>query len=217
MKKFRSIIFDCDGVLIDSEIIAGRIEMEVKTELGFPITLEEQLKTFVGLGMSHPIVQQELKRLPPHFLQTVDERVKIAYLTELKAIANVSDVLKKITLPKCVASSSEHEWLDFKLKHTKLDHHFPNAIFNGGMVKKSKPAPDLFLLALDRMGWSAENTLVIEDSVAGVQAGKAACLTVWGFTGGAHIYPGHAEKLVHAGANRIFSDFRDVLKLIDSY
>ncbi len=214
MKKFKTVIFDCDGVLLDSEIIANRIEVEVKTELGFPITLEEQLKKFVGLGMSHPIVQAELQKLPANYWQLVDDRVKIAYINELKPIAGVVEILEQLSVPKCVASSSEAEWLTFKLQHTKLIQHFTNAIFNGGMVKHCKPAPDLFLLALQKMGWDPARCLVIEDSLAGVQAGKAAGLTVCGFTGAAHIYPGHAEKLIAAGADFMISDFRRVSEFL---
>lgn len=210
MRNIKSIIFDCDGVLIDSEIIANRIEVEVKTELGFPITLEAQLKKFVGLGMSHPVMQAELQRLPADYWQIVDDRVKVAYTKELKPINGVTEVLEQLSLPKCVASSSEPEWLTFKLEHTKLIHHFPNAIFSGRMVKNSKPAPDLFLLALQKMSWEGSSCLVIEDSIVGVQAGKAAGLTVFGFTGGAHIYPGHAEKLIAAGADYMISDFRQI-------
>ena len=210
----KSIIFDCDGVLIDSEIIANRIEVEVKSELGFPITLEEQLKKFVGLGMSHPVMQEELKRLPPDYWQVVDDRVKVAYLNELKVIDGVVEFLAQLSLPKCVASSSEPEWLTFKLEHTKLIHHFPNAVFSGRMVKKSKPAPDLFLLAIAKMGWESPGCLVIEDSVVGVEAGKAAGLTVCGFTGGAHIYPGHAEKLIQAGADHLVSDFKQIERFL---
>lgn len=212
-RRFNSIIFDCDGVLVDSEIIANRIEVEVKTELGFPIGLEEQLRTFVGLAMSHPRMQDELKRLPPNYLQIVDERCKDAYQRELKAIPGVAETLNALDVPKCVASSSEPEWLAFKLRHTKLDHHFGEAVFSTKLVKRSKPAPDLFLFALERMGWDAASTLVIEDSVAGVEAGRAAGLYVVGFTGGSHILPGHDTRLFEAGADCIVVDFKDLIEI----
>jgi HAD superfamily hydrolase (TIGR01509 family) len=214
MTKFKSIIFDCDGVLIDSEIIANRIEVEVKTELGFPITLEKQLQTFVGLGLSHPLIQQEMAKLPPNYFQLVDDRVKQAYLKELEAISGVPEVLAQLQLPKCVASSSEPEWLDFKLKHTNLHHHFPNAVFSGRSVQRGKPAPDLFLLAMSTLGWKATDCLVVEDSVAGVQAGKAAGLFVCGFLGGAHITDGHHQRLEQAGADMIIHDFSQILDLV---
>ncbi len=214
MKLTESIIFDCDGVLIDSEIIANRVEVQIKNELGFPITLEEQLRTFVGLGMSHPVMQEEHKRLPANYWELVEKRVKTAYQSELKAISGVSETLEKLALPKCVASSSEAEWLKFKLEHTKLKHYFGQAIFNGQMVKNCKPAPDLFLLVLERLKWSARTTLVVEDSLVGVQAGVAAGLRVWGFVGGSHIRSGHEQKLLDAGAEQIFSDFRKICELL---
>ncbi len=204
------IIFDCDGVLIDSEIIANRIEMEVKNELGFPITLEEQLQKFVGLGLSHHLVQDEIRRLPSHYSQLVEDRLQLAFANELRAIDGVCETLAKLQLPKCVASSSEPESLAFKLKHTNLDHHFGDAIFSARSVRYPKPAPDLFLFALDQMLWKPQTTLVIEDSVPGVQAAKAAGLRVWGFLGGAHIRTGHADRLTAAGAERIISKFDDI-------
>lgn len=207
----KSIIFDCDGVLVNSEIIANRIEVEVKNEMGFSVTLEEQLKTFVGLGKRHPIMQAELRRLPKDYLQIVDDRVRAAYLRELQTIRGVNDVLESLRLPKCVASSSETDWLHFKLEHTGIKHHFDDAIFSGTMVARSKPAPDLFLLALEKMAWTKEDTLVIEDSVAGVEAAKAAGLKVWGFLGGPHIQAGHEDRLLQAGADKIFWDFKEIL------
>jgi HAD superfamily hydrolase (TIGR01509 family) len=214
MKKPKYIIFDCDGVLVDSEILANRVEVEVKNELGFPITLEEQITKFVGCGMSHPVMQAELQRLPKHYWQIVDERCDEVYKNELKPIAGVIQTLEILKLPKCVASSSEPEYLDMKLSLTNLKKHFADAIFHGRSVKRSKPEPDLFLHAVEKMGWIAEDCLVIEDSVHGVTAGKAAGMIVCGFLGGAHIYPGHADRLLKAGADFLVSDMTNILRLI---
>jgi HAD superfamily hydrolase (TIGR01509 family) len=213
-QKFNSIIFDCDGVLVDSEIIANRIEVEVKTKLGFTITLEEQIRTFTGLAKSHPVMQAELKRLPANYWEVVDDRYKIAYRNELKAIKGVPETLERLRLPKCVASSSEPEWLAFKLSHTKISHHFGDSVFSTKLVKRSKPAPDLFLFVLEKMGWESSSTVVVEDSVIGVEAAKAAGLQVWGFTGGSHIYPGHEERLLKAGADRIIARFERLLEMV---
>lgn len=213
MKKPKAVIFDCDGVLIDSEIIANRIEVEVKCELGFPTTLEEQLKKFVGHGPTSPIVIEELKKLPPHFDALVDERCKIAYQSELQPIAGVVEVLQMLKLPKCVASNSRTPWLNLKLEVTGIKPFFPNAIFSGDAVKRGKPEPDLFLHSMKTMGWSHQECLVVEDSVAGVTAGKAAGLLVCGFVGGGHIYPGHAERLLQAGADYIVTDIRNILQI----
>ena len=172
--------------------------------------MEEQLKTFVGLAKSHPVMQAELSHLPVNYWEVVDGRCKIAYQNELKAINGVPETLARLNLPKCVASSSEPEWLAFKLSHTKIDHYFGDAVFSTKLVKRCKPAPDLFLYALDKMGWNSSTTLVIEDSVVGVAAAKAAGLQVWGFIGGSHIYPGYEERLLNMGADKIISDFRNL-------
>lgn len=215
MKKFETIIFDCDGVLINSEIIANRVEVEVKNELGFPILLNEQLNRFVGLGMSHPLVIEELQRLPADYINIVEERVLTAYKNELKPIEGVVEVLRQIKLPMCIASSSETDSLKFKLELTGLKPFFKDFLFTGTMVKNCKPAPDLYLLALEKMNWDPKTCLVVEDSLAGVTSAKAAGLFVCGFVGGEHLLPGHAEQLKKLGADQIVSDFRDILKLVN--
>ena len=210
MKRPKYIIFDCDGVLIDSEILANRVEAETKNELGFPITLEEQIKKFVGMGISHPDMQAELKRLPSHYLDAVDQKMKQVYKNELQAIAGTVSALESLNIPKCVASSSEPEWLDFKLSLTDLKKYFSNSIFHGKLVSKCKPEPDLFLFVLKQLGWTASDCLVVEDSVYGVQAGRAAGLSVCGFLGGAHVRPGHSDRLLEAGADYLVSDLKDI-------
>ncbi len=215
VKKPKYVIFDCDGVLVDSEIIANRIEVEMKTELGISITLEEQILKFAGCGKNHPVVQKEALSLPIDYWQRYHERCAERYETELSCIDNVKETLEKIMLPMCVASSSEPESLDRKLEITRLRGHFPaGATFHGGLVQRPKPEPDLFLHAIKAMGWNAEDCLVVEDSVPGVTAGRAAGLIVCGFLGGKHIYPGHADRLVAAGADYIVSDMRRILPLI---
>jgi HAD superfamily hydrolase (TIGR01509 family) len=204
------VIFDCDGVLIDSEFLANRVEAELKTELGFPISFEEQIRKFVGLGHSHPDSIAELKRLPSNFSDLVDERVLILYKKELKTIRGTFEVMESLKLPKCVASMSEPDWLDMKLEMTNLKSYFPDAVFHGRNVTKAKPEPDLFLFAMKQMGWKAEEGLVIEDSVHGVRAGRAAGLTVCGFIGGAHNLPGQEQVLKQAGAHFVVSDLREI-------
>lgn len=209
----RAVIFDCDGVLVDSEILANRVEAEVKTELGFPTTLAEQIEKFVGLGTNHPDIQAEIRRLPPDYLALVDARIKGVYERELAALPGAAETLARLGLPKCVASSSELEWIEFKLSLTGLASHFPAALFSGHMVARGKPAPDLFLHAARTMGWAPADCLVVEDSVAGVRAGKAAGMRVCGFLGGGHVLPGHGERLRAAGAELIIDDLRELLRL----
>ena len=159
-------------------------------------------------------MQDEIKRLPAEFWPLVDTRCKQAYRDELKSIAGVFEVVQKLPHPKCVASSSQMDWLTLKLDVTRLMPFFPKAIFSGDMVENCKPAPDIFLLALERMGWRAADSLVVEDSVAGVTAGKAAGLTVCGFVGGSHIRPGHAERLLAAGADYVVADIQHIVRIL---
>lgn len=216
MRKPKYVIFDCDGVLIDSEILANRVEVEIKNKLGFPITLEEQINKFVGCGMNHPTMQAELQRLPKEYWQMVDDRCDEVYKAELKPIVGVVNTLDSLKLPKCVASSSEPDYLEMKLNLTDLKKYFsPESIFHGRLVKKAKPEPDLFFHAVKKMGWAAEDCLVIEDSVHGVKAGRAAGMIVCGFLGGSHIHPGHADKLMTAGADYLISDIRNILRLTE--
>ncbi|MBX3019705.1 MAG: HAD family hydrolase [Bdellovibrionaceae bacterium] len=214
MARPRYVIFDCDGVLVDSEILANRVEAEVKTELGFPTTLEEQIQKFVGLGTNHPLIQEELARLPSNYLALVDERVEAVYARELKPISGVAEVLMNLERPRCVASSSELAWIERKLAWTGLAAYFPSVLFSGHMVTRGKPAPDLFLHAAGEMGWDVSECLVVEDSAAGVRAGKAAGMKVCGFTGGKHILPGHADALLALGADFVIHDFRRLLDLV---
>lgn len=214
MRKPKYVIFDCDGVLVDSEILANKVEVELKNKLGFSITLEEHMAKFVGCGMNHPIMQAELQRLPKDYLHMMDQRIDEVYREELTCISGVIETLQLLNLPCCVASSSEPHHLEMKLELTKLKSFFlPKTIFHGRMVKNSKPAPDLFLYAIEKLGWVAEDCLVVEDSENGVKAGRAAGMIVCGFLGGAHVSSGHADKLIKAGADYLISDMRNLLRL----
>lgn len=216
MKRSKYVIFDCDGVLVDSEILASRAEVEVKTELGFPITLEEQILKFTGCAVSHPDIQAELRRLPADFKRLADERCMQIYAAELKEIAGVKHVLERLRTPKAIASGSDPDSLEAKLKMTGLHGFFEErAIFHGLTVNVSKPEPDIFLNAMKTLGWKSDDCLIVEDSEPGVVAGKAAGAVVCAFIGGGHIYPGHAEKLMKAGADYLISDMRNLLRLVD--
>lgn len=207
--KPKYVIFDCDGVLVDSEIIANRVEAEYKTELGFPISTQDHIAKFTGLATNHPLVKEELLRLPADYLDVVDKRIQRVYEQELSAISGIHEVLNEIKIPKCVASNSDLESIVRKLAFTRLLPHFPKSIFSSQMVRQGKPAPDLFLYAAKTMQWQPQDCVVIEDSVAGVQAALAAGMQVLGFTGGQHIQPGHTDILKGLGTTTVFSDMRE--------
>jgi HAD superfamily hydrolase (TIGR01509 family) len=203
------LIFDCDGVLIDSELIGCRIEAEELTRAGLRITLEEILERFTGVTSKETfgtLEREQGQRLPADFAQRVGAAIRVAFERELAAIAGIHAALERIELPVCVASSSSPARLEHSLKVVRLFERFTPHIFSAQAVGRGKPAPDLFLHAAARMATPPARCLVIEDSIPGVQAGIAAGMRVLGFTGGSHCAPGHAERLRDAGAEQTFAD-----------
>jgi HAD superfamily hydrolase (TIGR01509 family) len=203
------VIFDCDGVLIDSEVIGCRIEAEALTRAGLEITLAEILDRFTGVTSKETfrtLERERGRRLPADFAPRVGAAIRAAFERELVAIAGVHAALERIKLPVCVASSSSPARLEHSLRVTRLLERFAPRIFSAAAVARGKPAPDLFLHAAERMATPPARCLVIEDSIPGVQAGVAAGMRVLGFTGGSHCAPGHALRLRAAGAEQTFAD-----------
>jgi HAD superfamily hydrolase (TIGR01509 family) len=213
------VIFDCDGVLIDSEIIACRVDAECLGEAGFPITVEYVQEHFIGVSSRAMFDQLEKthgRKLPLDFPETLKRRLHAAFDQGLEPIAGVADLLPALGIKACVASSSHPERLRHTLGLTGLWPHFDPHVFSATMVRNGKPAPDLFLLAADRMGAQPQACVVVEDSKAGVAAGVAAGMRVLGFTGGSHCRPGDGARLREAGAHAVFDDMRQLPGLIAS-
>ena len=211
------VIFDCDGVLVDSEIIICRIEAEELTRIGFAITPEEMAARFVGISAetTYAEVEAELDRaLPSGHEERVEWLVAEAFDHELEPIPGIHEALGNIDLPICVASSGRAERIRRSLLLTGLYERFATNIFSAHMVACNKPAPDLFLCAAQGMGVAPVGCLVIEDSIAGVQAGRAAGMRVFGFTGGSHCAPSRGQPLCAAGAELSFDDMRRLPGLI---
>ncbi|MEM8949202.1 MAG: HAD family hydrolase [Pseudomonadota bacterium] len=215
------VIFDCDGVLIDSEVISTRSTVEVLASLGYEISEAEASSKFVG--RSYASVRSEIetdwgKPLPPSFEVDVEQKTLRAMATSLQPIKGVGEALSKLKLPRCVASSSSIEWIRRGLERTGVLHHLAPHFFSASMVENGKPAPDIFLHAAGEMGALPESCLVIEDSLPGVQAGVAAGAIVIGFTGGSHIVDkdGHGERLIAAGAAGILDDMRRLPDVISA-
>lgn len=184
------IIFDCDGVLVDSEIIASRIESQMLSKLGYPISVEESIKKFTGMTVLE--YRNSVKALgivsSNEALDAMQEAVKLALKTELQPLMlNVLEDLVFNDLKKCVASNSEPDRARQVLKTTHQDRFFKdNCIFTASQVKKGKPAPDLFLFAAQQMGCAPKDCLVIEDSILGIEAAKSAHMSVIAFLGASH-------------------------------
>ncbi|MFF5574246.1 HAD family hydrolase [Streptomyces luteogriseus] len=212
--RYDLVIFDNDGVLVDSEPISNRLLAAYLTDLGHPTSYEESIRDYMGSAMHriHELVLERTgQRLPEDFDDVFHARVFTAFEQELVAVAGAADVLEKLAadgVPYCVASSGSHERIRVGHRTTGLDRWFDEKrIFSSQDVGRGKPAPDLFLYAAERMGVPPERCVVVEDSPLGVRAAVAAGMDVYGFTA---MTP--AEKL--AGATRLFPDMRELLDLL---
>ena len=215
--NFDLIIFDCDGVLVDSEVISCRAHAETLTRHGYPITAEQVLERFLGVSdrEARQTIEREMGReLPDDFEAQMKQAALQRYTGELGAIPNIGEAIGAIQLPKCVASSGTPEKIRHGLTCAGLYDQLAPHIFSATQVSRGKPAPDLFLFAAEQMKAQPARCLVIEDSVPGVTGGCAAGMIVLGFHGGSHCPPGHAEMLRAAGATFTFDDMRMLPDLI---
>jgi HAD superfamily hydrolase (TIGR01509 family) len=215
------IIFDCDGVLINSEVIHISVERKHLAHIGLEYSDAEYQSRFVGL--TNPDFYRELERdyaslskgrLPSDIEASIRSESWARFETELVAIEGIHDLFDHLKGPTAVASSSSLRSLHQKLKMTDLFERFDPHIYSGEQVNKGKPAPDLFLLAADNLGMSPKDCIVVEDSINGVRAGLAAGMEVWGFTGGGHGDDGLHARLQHAGAHKVLSTFSELSLLV---
>lgn len=211
---FDLLIFDCDGVLVDSEVLACRAVSEALAEFGLSLPVDEVAERFLGRSTKDMYAALETDWgcvLSDDVRGRIRARSRELFDRELQPVLGIAAALDALAGPRCVASSSGPEAIAYKLGRTDLLRCFaPAALFSAHMVSRGKPEPDLFLHAAERMGMSAGRCLVIEDSVPGVTAAKSAGMSVFGFTGASHCRAGHAERLSAAGAELVFAEM-DVL------
>jgi HAD superfamily hydrolase (TIGR01509 family) len=215
--NFDLVIFDCDGVLVDSELISCRAHAQTLARHGYAITEQQVLERFLGISdrEARLTIETEIGRLlPDDFEAQVKAATLRLYAGDLRAIANVGEAITAIDLPKCVASSGTPEKIRHGLTCADLYDILAPHIFSATQVTRGKPAPDLFLFAAEQMRASPARCVVIEDSVPGITGALAAGMSVLGFCGGSHCRPGHADKLRAAGAATIFDDMRQLPALI---
>ena len=209
---FDLVIFDCDGVLVDSEVLSCQCLVALLRRHDVALDLETAFTHFLGRS-SAAIVDhyQALGRsLPADFGAELWALIRHAFARSLTATPNVEKLLRGLDISYCLASSSDLERIDFSLAVTGLRELFEGRVFSAEMVPEGKPAPDLFLHAAARMGARPQRTLVIEDSVSGVQAAKAAGMRVWGFVGGSHYRSRNGRALLlAAGSDRVFERMLD--------
>jgi HAD superfamily hydrolase (TIGR01509 family) len=215
--RFDLIIFDCDGVLVDSEVISCRVHAEVLTRHGYPISTEQVFDRFLGRSsrQAHLEVEAELGRsLPDDYHSQLQDELFHSFATTMEAMPHIAAALAAIAQPVCVASSGSHARMRVSLGRAKLYDKFAPNIFSASQVQHGKPAPDLFLFAAAQMAIPPERCLVIEDSIAGITGARAAGMAVFGFHGGGHCHQGYGETLRAAGATLTFDDMRQLPGLI---
>ena len=217
MSKTRHILFDCDGVLVDTEYTAAVKMCEALNAAGITIDLDHYLRVHSGTTFSgilehyfgDTMVQEDKNEL----MKVVEAQVAEA----VKPVPGIPEILTKLDISKSVVSNSSIATVRHALAVSEISHHFSNRIFSSEQVPKAKPSPDLYFFTLKSLGLIPEETLVVEDSRTGVQAAVGAGLKVIGFTGASHILPGHAEKIMALGAEQTTSDADGLLSLLKTY
>jgi HAD superfamily hydrolase (TIGR01509 family) len=207
------VIFDCDGVLIDSERLAIRVEMEALRELGWALSEAEVIARFMGRSdrEGRAIIEAHLgRRLPDGWTEQIGRQYRQAFDAELTPVDGVREALDQITLPTCVASSGTHEHLRYTLSLTGLYDRFAGRIFSADDVAAGKPAPDLFLHAASEMAADPAGCVVVEDSRPGVEAARAAGMRALAFAGG--LTP---AELLDGPNTVIFEDMRELPGLLE--
>jgi len=209
MAVFDLVIFDLDGVLVDSERLSCGCLQALLAESGIALTLDEIYARFLGRGFE--VVAEQYRQtggtsIPDGFRARFEAAVSAAFTAELQAMPGIHDLLTSLPMPYCLASSSGRVRIALSLKLAGLTDRFDGRVFAAEQVARGKPAPDLFLHAAQAMGAAPGRCLVIEDSDPGIAAGRAAGMTVWGFTGGSHLTTSDAaQRLRASGAAEVFA------------
>jgi HAD superfamily hydrolase (TIGR01509 family) len=213
-RPFELVIFDCDGVLVDTERLAVRVDVLVLAKLGWVMTERDVVERFMGRSDAYMTAEIENylgKKLPPNWDEEFTPLYRETFQKELAPVPGVVEALDRITLPTCVASSGTHEKMRFTLGITGLYDRFAGRIFSVSEVARGKPEPDLFLYAAARMGVEPAACAVIEDSRWGLEAARAAGMRAFGYAGG--LTP--VENL-RGPATVVFQDMRELPELLAS-
>ena len=212
------LIFDFDGVLVDSEVIANAVLADVLTAAGFPIDSADCHRRFTGLvvrSIRSMIEADTGQVLPPDFEIRVHEQSNQRLAAELQPVPGAAELLRSLGGRRCIASNCGPGCIERGLRTSGLDGFLdPQAIFSEAHVKRAKPAPDLFLHAAAAMRVDPSDCLVIEDSLHGVSGARSAGMRVLGFTGASHIVDGHDAQLRRAGVDAVFDDLTRLPELL---
>jgi HAD superfamily hydrolase (TIGR01509 family) len=215
------IVFDCDGVLIDSEILSAEVDCAILREFGYEITPKELAHRFAGFTTERifQLVGAEIGReIPDEVIRRAEIETDRKLGEDVRPIPGIQELLDRLDDPRCVCSNSRSERLEVSLKKAGLWDRFRPYVFSARDVGegRGKPAPDVFLHAARLFDTDPTDAIVIEDSVAGVTGGVAAGMRVIGFTGASHSWPGHGEALSDAGAITVVRRLADVPATIEA-
>ncbi len=220
---FDAVIFDCDGVLVDSEVLHLEAEMEALEAYGLPFDLADYKHRFLGMhhGAYFAALDDEARArtgapLPPKFREDLYSGYRSRY-ERMDLIEGAAEAAAALGVPRAVASSSGVEGLNRKLAQTGLLPLFEPHVYSADLVARGKPHPDIFLYASEKLGVLPAQCLVLEDSVNGVLAGRAAGMTVWGFTGGGHMDERAGARLADAGAERVIAGWSEARLLFSAW
>lgn len=212
------VIFDCDGVLVDSEPISIAVLVDALAAAGVTMSAEEAHERFLGRSlksMSDILHDEYGLAVDATFLEAMRKVLYERFREELQPIDGIAETVDELGIPHCVASSSQPERIRLSLSVTGLIDRFEPNIFSASMVQNGKPAPDLFLHASAAMGVEPARCVVVEDSPAGILAAKSAGMRVVAFTGGSHARsPEHRETLLNLQPDALFDDMRDLLQFV---
>jgi HAD superfamily hydrolase (TIGR01509 family) len=209
------VIFDCDGVLVDSERLAVKVDVLVLNELGWPVSEAEVIERFVGRSdrENRATIEAQLgRKLPAGWQEAVEERYRHEFAKELTPVDGVAEAIDRITLPICIASGATHDHLRYTLGLTGLYERFAGRIFSRDDVARGKPDPDLFLHAAERMAAKPAGCVVVEDSRPGVQAARAAGMRALAYAGG--LTP---PEVLDGPGTIVFDDMRELPGLIGQW
>ena len=213
-----AIIFDFDGVIADSEVLANAVLAEFVTELGVPITVEDSYRDYMGKRFHEVVAAIEKsvgRQIPQSFGEQWQVRTLARFRQDLAPIAGVREFIAKfVAMPRCIASSSTPQWLAVSLEILEMTELFEGHVFSALNVARGKPHPDIFLHAAAKIGVSPRECIVIEDSASGVIAGRMAGSTVIGLLAAGHIRDGHGARLKDAGAHYLAADYGEVERIV---
>lgn len=208
----KHILFDCDGVLIDTEIVAAEVVTHWLNSEGVDIDIETFIADYTGKTFSDILEILKLKML---LASNIDTREAVMFMDEeirknMRPITGVYEMLEQVPVTSSMVSNSAVDYVLEAIGLLKADHIFERRVFSAEMVRKGKPDPAVYLLALEKLGLNKEEVMVVEDSVAGVTASTAAGLNTIGFLGGTHVRNGHGERLKALGAAELVHNHQEL-------